>query len=51
MRKTVMKLKPDDLPTTGWSKVDVVGLWKSDLLPLIEASRALQWQLEDAVRP
>ena len=41
---------PKALPSTGWTKVDVVALWPVELKPLVDTLPALQWQLEQAVR-
>ena len=43
------KIRPADLPATGWTRIDVGQIWASELLPLLEASSDLQRSLEAAM--
>jgi hypothetical protein len=43
------RLPPEQLPATGWHRMDIAGLWPTVLLPLLEASPALQAELELAM--
>ena len=43
------KIRPADLPATGWTRIDVGRIWASELLPLLEASSDLQRSLEAAM--
>jgi hypothetical protein len=44
-----IEVDPDALPSEGWERVDLEGIWESELLPLIEGSVYLQRVHESCV--